>query len=158
MLAQDVVIAPVTVWNSTTETTIYTSTMAANYLTSGKMINIKLYGRFSTNGYSNIYTIRVKLGGITLLTVKSTSQIATNRPFDIDLRSTVRTIGTNGSIISYGKTQQDNLTPNIEISPLTTINTTLQNTITVTVEWGTAHASNKLILEGGATECVDANN
>ena len=160
MLAQDIVVSPVTVENTRAETTIYTAPMAANYLTAGKMINIKLYGRFGTNGTgtNNLYTIRVKLSGVTVLTVNSTSANSTNRPFDIDLRSTIRSIGTSGTIISYGKTQQDNLTPNIEISPSSEINTTIANTITVTVQWGSASPKNTLTLEGGATECVDANN
>ena len=157
MLAQDVVVAPVTVANTTTETTIYTSTMAANYLTAGKLMNMKLYGRFSTNSPSDLYTVRVKFAGTTILTVSSTGKNTTDRPFDIDLRSTVRTIGSSGTIISYGKTQQDNLTPNIEISALTTINTTVLNTITITVQWNAASVNNTLTLEGGATECVDQN-
>lgn len=159
MLAQDVVVSPVTVANTTTETTIYTAPIAANYLTAGKMINIKLYGRFGTNGTggSNLYTIRVKLSGVTVLTVNSTSANSTNRPFDIDLRSTIRSIGSSGSIISYGKTQQDNLTPNIEIGSLTAIDTTVNNTLTVTVQWASANPNNTITLEGGATECVDAN-
>lgn len=157
MLAQDVVVTPVAVSNTTTETTIYTSNMAANYLTIGKLMNIKLYGRFSTVNTSSIYTFRVKLAGITILTIASTGQNVTNRPFDIDLRSTVRSIGTSGTIICYGKTQQDNLTPNIEIGNLTSINTTLANTITITVQWSDANTGNILTLEGGATECVDQN-
>ncbi|MFV7234559.1 hypothetical protein [Flavobacterium sp. ZB4R12] len=157
MLAQDVVVTPVTVSNTTTETTIYTSTMAANYLTVGKLMNIKLYGRFSTVNTSSIYTFRVKLAGITILTIASTGQNVTDRPFDIDLRSTVRSIGTSGTIISYGKTQQDNLTPNIEIGNLASIDTTLANTISITVQWSNANAGNTLTLEGGATECVDQN-
>jgi hypothetical protein len=158
MLAQDIVVTPITVANTTTETLIYTAPMAANYLTAGKMINIKLYGRFGTNGAGNLYTIRVKLSGVTVLTVTSTSANSTNRPFDIDLRSTIRSIGASGTIISYGKTQQDNLTPNIEIGTLGTINTTIPNTITVTVQWASASSNNTITLEGGATECVDANN
>jgi hypothetical protein len=34
---------PVTVSGTTAETIIYTGTMAANYLTAGKMINTKLF-------------------------------------------------------------------------------------------------------------------
>lgn len=157
MLAQDVVVTPVTVTNTTDETTIYTSTMAANYLTTGKLMNIKLYGRFFTANSSTIYTFRVKLAGITILTISSVGQNATDRPFDIDLRSTVRSIGASGTIISYGKTQQDNLSPNIEIGGLTSINTTLTNTISITVQWSNANTGNILTLEGGATECVDQN-
>jgi hypothetical protein len=157
MLAQDVVVTPVTVTNTTDETTIYTSTMAANYLTTGKLMNIKLYGRFFTANSSTIYTFRVKLAGTTILTIASVGQNAVDRPFDIDLRSTVRSIGTSGTIISYGKTQQDNLSPNIEIGGLTSINTTLTNTISITVQWSNANTGNILTLEGGATECVDQN-
>jgi hypothetical protein len=50
----------VTVSGTTAETIIYTGTMAANYLTAGKMINTKLFGRFSTN--NNLFFIRSELG------------------------------------------------------------------------------------------------
>lgn len=158
MLAQDVVVNPVIVTNTGAETVIYSVAMAADYLERGKMINTKLFGRFFTNGASDIYTIRVKLSGVTILTVTSVSQNANNRPFDIDIRSIVRSIGAAGTIISYGKTQQDNQTPNIEMGNLTNINTTLSNTITITVQWNNTNINNIFTLEGGATECVDANN
>jgi hypothetical protein len=54
--------------------------------------------------------------------------------------------------LSYGKTQQDNLGPNIEIGDLTTIDTTINNSFTITVQWSSPSGS--LTLEGGATECV----
>jgi hypothetical protein len=146
----------VTVSGTTAETIIYTGTMAANYLTAGKMINTKLFGRFSTNNNSIFYTIRIRLAGVTILTVLGLPQNVNSRPFDIDLRSIVRSIGTNGKILSYGKTQQDNLGPNIEIGDLTTIDTTINNSFTITVQWSSPSGS--LTLEGGATECVDANN
>jgi hypothetical protein len=60
-------------------------------------------------------------------------------------------MGTNGKILSYGKTQQDNLGPNIEIGDLTTIDTTINNSFTITVQWSSPSGS--LTLEGGATEC-----
>lgn len=158
MLAQDIVVTPVTVANTTTETTIYTVTMAANDLTAGKLINIKLYGRFSTANASGVYTFRVNRAGSTILTIASTAYFKTNRPFDVDIRSTIRSIGASGTVITYAKTQQDNLVPNIEIGNLNTIDTTVENTYTVTVQWSSGDLNNTLTLEGGATECVDANN
>jgi hypothetical protein len=158
VLAQNVVATPISVASSSTETTIYTSTMAANYLTVGKLINIKLFGRFTTNGTGQLYTIRVKLGTTTLLTKTSTSQSGTDRPWEVDLRTIVRSIGATGTVMTFGKTQQDVLTPSIGVTPVTTVNTTLSNTITVTIQWNVASANNSFTLEGGATECIDQNN
>ncbi|MBC7845243.1 MAG: hypothetical protein H7Y10_01970 [Flavobacterium sp.] len=156
MLAQDIVVAPVTVANTTTETTIYTAPMGANYLTAWKLINIKLYGRQSTVNCSSAgtYTLRFKRAGITVLAIASTASSDTNRPFDVDIRSTIRCIGVSGTVITYAKTQQNNLTPNIVIGNLNTIDTTVSNTLTLTVQWTSADPNNTLTLEGGATECV----
>jgi hypothetical protein len=67
MLAQDIV-EPVTVSGTTAETIIYTGTMAANYLTAGKMINTKLLA-VSQQTIILFYTIRIRLAGVTILTV-----------------------------------------------------------------------------------------
>ena len=158
MLAQDVVITPVTVANTSTETTIYTTTMAANYPTVGKTMHIRLWGQFSTENTSAIFTINVYMGGTLILTNTSVSQSATNRTFDIDITATVRSIGTSGSIIGYGKVQQDNMAPNMAISNLTTVNTTTSNDLVVKIKWNNADDLNTLTLQGGDNECIDPNN
>ena len=161
MLAQDMVMADVPVTNTVTETTIYTATMAANYLTAGKMINIKLYGNYRTasSDAGNIFTIKVKEGSNVILTTTSTATTATSlRPWDIDLRFTIRSVGTTGSVISYGKIQQDNIASNADYNSTATFNTTILNTVIVTITWTTANANNQFNLLGGVTECIDANN
>ncbi len=161
MLAQDVVMADVPVTNTSAETVIYTANMAADYLTAGKLINIKLYGNYRTknNDGTNIFTIKVKEGSNTIIT---TTSIATNtgtglRPWDIEISLTIRSIGTAGSVVSYGKIQQDNVADNADYS-ITPFNTTIANSVTVTITWSAADVNNQFNLLGGATECVDANN
>ena len=158
MLAQDVVVTPVTVANTTTETTIYSSTMAANYLTAGKTMHIRLWGQFSTETTSDIFTINVYLGGTLILTNTSISQYVSNSPFDIDLTATVRSIGSTGTIIAYDKIQQDNIAPNSAIGSLTTVNTTNSNNLVVKIKWNNADSQNTLTLQGGDNECIDPNN
>jgi hypothetical protein len=60
VLAQDIVMSDVTA-TATSETTVYTQTMAANYLTAGKVIIAKLVGKYSTNGTdaNNVFTVHV---------------------------------------------------------------------------------------------------
>lgn len=159
MLAQDVVVQSVPVTGTDAETTIYTATLGAGYLTPGKMINIKLFGSYRTASIASSFTIKVRLAGVTVLTVTS-RPVTTNafdRPIDLDISSIIRTIGTAGTIISYGKVQQDDLASNMNMGISTGINTTIANDITVTVKWTVNDTNNRFSLEGGATECVDAN-
>ncbi len=159
MLAQDVVVANVPVTNTSTETTIYTSTMAANYLTVGKLVNIKLYGNYRTRDNGPTFTIRVKEGSNVILTTTSNATTASSlRPWDIDIRFTIRSIGSSGSVISYGKIQQDNVASNADYNTSATFDTTVNNSVTVTIQWSEAHANDQFNLIGGATECIDANN
>jgi hypothetical protein len=159
LLGQDVIITPVTATN-TSEVLVYTQTMAANYLTAGKVIIAKLNGRFSTNGTgsSNLFTVHVKFNGSDIFTITSTSQDAVNRAVEIDLTSTVRSIGVSGQIITFGKTTQDNVAGNSGMGTVQTINTANVNTITVTVSWASTNVNNTITVEQGYTECVDANN
>ena len=159
MLAQDVVVQSVPVTGTDAETTIYTTTLEAGYLTPGKMINIKLFGSYRTASSASSFVVKVKLAGVNILTSASlpAATAENDRPIDLDIRSIIRSIGTAGTLISYGKIQQDNLAANIDISASTEINTTIANDITITIQWAVANAENRFSLEGGATQCVDAN-
>ncbi|MEI7485313.1 MAG: hypothetical protein WCK13_11450 [Ignavibacteriota bacterium] len=159
VLAQDVDLAPVTVANTTAETVVHTEEMMANYLTAGKVIIARLNGSFLTSGNGQIFTVRLRVAGTLVCTVTSTGQSTglTPRAFEIDLTSTVRSIGSSGTIVTFGKVTQDNVAPNSGIGTAS-INTTGSNTMTISVQWTEASASNSLTIEQGYTECVDSNN
>ena len=164
VLAQEIPIADVTVANTATETSVYQIPMAANYLTAGKHIDISLFGIFSSVAAANgVLTFRVKYAGATILTYATAAGTNTNSPFQLNINSTCRAIGsgTTGKIISWGEFTEG-ATPVTESSTrsagaLTDIDTTVKNTIDITVQYATANASNTITVQQGHTLCIDAN-
>jgi len=165
VLAQEIPIAAVSVGpSSTAETTIYTIPMAANYLTAGKKIDVRLNGVITQrNNASSFATIRVKYAGATVLSVTTPASTAmTAQPFEVDIRTVCRAIGsgTTGKLISFGKfnVNGDLVAPKLVMGALTNIDTTVGNTFTVTVQWNESNAATgPFTMEMGETLCVDAN-
>lgn len=162
VLAQEVPITDTTVANTTTETTVYTIPMAANYLTPGKMLDIAIHGIFSSvAGPNGVCTIRIKCAGITLATFATVAQANTNTPYRIEIEATCRAIGASGSIISFGEYTEGTTNTAETVTRYSgataTLDTTTDNTLTVTMQWATANASNTLTQQQARTVCVDAN-
>jgi hypothetical protein len=148
--------ADATVANTTTETTIFGTgqgslTVAANHLTAGKSVRIKLRGRWSTTTPAPTMNVRFKIGGTTYNAtgVVALFQTVTDGLFEIDIVLTCRTAGSGGTCVSTvnamfnggaaGVRQMYDATPDT-----TTIDTTATNTLDVTVQWGTASAQNTI--------------
>lgn len=162
VLAQEVMVSPVTVANTTTETTIYSVAMAADYLTVGKQINTTLHGVFSSvAAAAGVLTIRVKYAGATVVTVASVAGINTASPMKLDLTTICRAIGsgTTGKLKTFGEFSEGAtaVSHSRVMGALTNIDTTASNTITITAQWASATASNTVTFEMGQTVCVDAN-
>ena len=164
VLAQEVPIADVTVANTAVKTTVYSIPMAANYLTAGKHIDISLYGIFSSiAGPNGVVTITVEYAGATVLTFTTAAGLNTNSPFVLQINNTCRAIGsgTTGKLISFGEFVEGATSATETVTraagALTNIDTTLLNTIIITVQWASADAGNSITLQQGHTLCVDAN-
>jgi hypothetical protein len=162
-LAQEVPIADVTA-TAATETTVYSVPMAANYLTAGKHIDIELFGIFSSiAGPTGVATIRLKYAGATVITFSTVAALNTNAPFELSSNTTCRAIGagTNGKVISWGEFAEGASTMTESLSraagALTDIDTTVDNTIAVTVQFATVNAGNAFTVQQGHTLCIDAN-
>lgn len=161
VLAQEVPIAPVTVGPSdSSETTIYSIPMAANYLTVGKQINMSMNGVYSSRNNPNaIFTVRLKYAGATIFAQSNNPGNASAVPFEISFRTICRAIGsgTSGKLKTFGNFNINNSSPILLMGALTDIDTTVANTIDVTIQWGEVHASNSFTMEMAETVCVDAN-
>lgn len=152
-LNQDIVTADTTVTNTAVETTIYTIEMAANYLTVGKIIRPKLRGIYSLkNGHS--FTLRLKYAGNTVIAITSNTSAVTNAVWMADLMTTIRTIGAGGTAISFAKAAYNNVDVSAGVTLPTAINTTIDNTMTVTVQWSNADPVDSFTLQQGYTEAV----
>lgn len=114
----------------------------------GDSFNGKLNGHISCVGTAEIQ-IRVKANSVLL---GDTGVIAldasTNKHWQLDLNFTIRSIGSVGSIVSYGSFGYiKNSGLNFEGSNFVTItplDTTILNTITITAEWNTNNSGNSI--------------
>ena len=162
VLAQEILIDDVVVGNTNVETTIYSIPMAATYLTVGKHIEIDLQGKFTSVASGNgLMTLRVKYAGATVATVVTQAGANTNSPFNIVVSTTCRAIGsgTAGKLISWVEFAEGSTTvANSRIAgALTNIDTTLDNTLTITAQWATTDTGNTMTVQQGRTLCADAN-
>lgn len=149
-LVQGVVTARVHVGNTTTETTIYTTTIAANQLSLEEILKLTLSGYYDTDAASDSWTLRVKLGGTTLHTVvRSSGNNASDFGWSLELETTMRTIGASGTLIDLATLMDDDTSQMSADSTLHTINTTIDNDLIVTVQWALAKVGNDFHLDQG---------
>lgn len=152
----------VTVANTLTETTLLTAnpTLPTNFFVAGKSIEIYLAGVHSAVSNPNI-RIRVKLGSTTILdTTALACGNSTNALCEIKAIITCRSVGSSGTVIGQGLYTEMGGGASSGDFPMTntattTINTTTTQSLSVTLEWGTASASNTLTITNGFIKIVN---
>lgn len=148
--ATDKLISDVVVANTTTETTVYTSTINANEFITNDVYSVRLNGIYSqASGSGDNFTMRVKIGGTTVATITSSNGNVTNTPFDAEFVGTVRSTGVSGTIQTYFKGEFDNINKSSANTAATTIDTTASNDITVTIQWSAAKTGNTITIQQG---------
>jgi len=146
--ASDVITTAATAANTTAEITVFTAVLPANILAAGKVYTVLGYGKASTQNASATLTIRVKVDGVTLVTLACTPGQAANDPMCYRLTFTVRTIGATGTISSHGDIEVKDSKVHTNTSS-TTVDTTAVGGVTVTFQWDNAHADNTATLDQG---------
>lgn len=159
----------VTVANTTTETNLIgtgqtgsTTIFPASFFVAGKSLNCKMRGFIGTNVTAPTIRIQAKLNAVTILDsgVVAMNAITGSQLFEFDFDLTCRTTGVSGTVIEQGifRYFRDNVSEErigLVSTATATINTTIAQTLTITVIWGTANASNtitstnfKIVKEG----------
>lgn len=144
--ASDSIITPVTVANTTDETTVFTACLPANTLKAGKVYTIVAYGKGSTHDASDTLTIRGRINGTTLVTMASAPKQVTDVPMCLRLVCTVRTIGISGTFSSHGDIRIEDTVSHSHISSIE-VDTTAINNLTITFQWDDANAGNTATLD-----------
>jgi hypothetical protein len=161
VLAQEILTAQVQVpASSTTETTVYTIPMAANYLTAGKKINNRLRGTITQrNNVNSFFTVRVKYAGSTVLSFTTpASTVMAALAFTIDIETVCRAIGAAGTLMSFGAFNVQGVAETLSQGAATTVDTTAINTLTITVQANENNAGTGPVnVEMGETICPDHN-
>ena len=144
----------VTVENTASETPltgtgIGTLTIPSNFLTVGKCITFTVFGFHSSSGNPTIQ-IRVYFGSTVVLdTAVQSSGNSANAVWDLRAFLTVLSTGVAGTIIGQGRYIESAGGPNlfgmVNLSPIT-INTTIAQPISMTVQWGTGALGNTFTM------------
>lgn len=143
----------VTVANTASETTLSGTgvgslTLPANFFILGRSVRFRGLGYHSSTGNPTI-TFKVKFGSTVLETITGTSGNGTNDGFEFDGIITCRTTGSSGTLQSQGKYQElhtSGLNQGGGNTSTVTINTTTSQTVSITVQWGTANSGNTISL------------
>ena len=143
-----------TVANTVVETNILGTgigslTIGADNLKVGKTIAIKVSGFHSSAGNPDL-TVRVRLGGTLIASGTITCGNGTNAGFNIQAEITCRSIGVAGTVSCKGAYEEEHSSgglAGIVKTTDTTIDTTVNQALTVTVEWSAASVNNTITAQ-----------
>ena len=142
------------VLNTTDETTIVSTGVGSVIIPASKLNKIGVKFQTSVQGIISdtgnpSFELRVKLGGLTIgdSGANSLGSIL-NDHWRMDLEFVVRTIGVTGTIMATGGfvTAKDDHFSLVNLGTLV-IDTTVDQTLDVTVQWGSANASNTVTCQ-----------
>jgi hypothetical protein len=139
---------PVTITNLNTQQNLLSCTLALNSLVQGSMLEVDVTGLESTAGAGQNITLTAAVGGGTSCTVVLSAGIANNQPWNFVGKFSVLTTGAGGT----GNWSCEGFLPNSVVGPFgvvgtptIAVNTTVTNTLQITVQMQTASASNTTI-------------
>lgn len=144
-----------TVTNTTLET-FFTSayTIPANTLAAGMAIRVKLFGVYSTGLVAPSLTLKIYFGSTLMIASGALTTIAsiTNDGWSAEGLFIVQTIGATGSVEAQGWSEFSTaattaLLSNMDNAAPITVNTTINETVQTSVQWGgTVNASDTITL------------
>lgn len=152
----------VTVANSTTETTVIGTgegslTFQKNSMAVGKTFRVSAKGFLSTTGTPTL-RLKVKLGSTVILdSGTATMATITNESFSLDSEFSVYSIGSSGTVdgqgimIVTGSSAKVIAVPTASGSAIT-VDSTANQALNVTVQWGTASLSNTITITNVVVE------
>lgn len=150
-----------TVADTTTETSLIgsgegTLTIPANTLAPGRVYRLYIQGYLSDTGNPTL-DIKCTLGGTEIVSTGAftLNTNITDAGYESNIDFVCRTAGATGTVVAHGLFDYDNGTlRDMTKKTATTIDTTVDNAIDVTVTWGTASASNTITGQITIVECL----
>jgi hypothetical protein len=130
--------------NSTTETTLDTRTIAANFLKAGDVVEIIGQGIATATNANDTLTIKIKLGG-TVVCATAAVDVADNDVWFLHTFVTIRTDGASGTMVASGIQQvgvEGTATMRMDIVASSAVDTTGTLAAILTATWSAASAGN----------------
>ena len=136
--------------NTTIEEQIFTGEILANTMAVGAVYRVYFFGFFSTYAASQSLTARVFVGTTEVAEIVLSPSNVTNEPFHGTVTITVREINETGRVSVYSQFyvegEHDSLDEN------ETIDTTVDENLKITFQWGAANAGNIVKITQGFME------
>lgn len=159
--------AQVTVANTVTATNLTSFTVPANDMVVGATYRVKAWGTVSTTGTPTV-KIQYNLGSTQLAATGVLTPVTaalTNKAWSCEAYFTVLSTGTSGTVLGhmmFPDFTQSTIAGNPSTTPriiedggsVSTVNTTISNTMSLTFTWGTASTSNTITCYGVIAERV----
>lgn len=152
-----------TIANTASETAFTASyTLLANSLSVGDVLRIKLYGIFS-NTLTPTLTLKIKFGSTVLLNSGAfvTTAGISNGGWACEGFFIIQSIGSSGAVeaqglASFATSATTSAVLDLANTSPITVDTTINNTITASVQWSSANASNTITLRQFSIEQLTA--
>lgn len=144
--------------NTTTETTFSngTVTIPKNTLAAGDVIRVRAQGIAPATNSTDTLTIKLKIGS-TVIATTGAIDVANNDIFVVDASIVIRTVGATGTLVAYGTVSlgaSGTATAKVFNLASTTVDTTADQTLTVTATWSVANAGNTVQMDNLLVEKV----
>jgi len=150
--------ATTTVSNTTTETTIGSHALAANVIKAGTTVRIRGSLRVTGVNATPTVTLKIKLGSTAIMTTTTLSMIANDiAVFDADITGTEAAGASTTVHASARVTASQSGTPvsaGAVPAPIASVATNGALTVSATVTWSAAHASNVLVGQQFSVDVV----
>lgn len=142
----DVLTTEQTVSNTTTRTEVFNPDINADSLLEGRVYEIDLSGKFSTANTSDTFTVDVNLAGATdVAGISNAPANATDAPWSMEMKFTVREDGENGVIQPHTRGLFDSQPADSHHSPVS-VDTTTTTELSVDIQWDAADPDNTVTL------------
>jgi hypothetical protein len=136
-----------------TETAIFTAPISANDLRAGEVIRLHASGKISTDDVAAVVTVRVKIGGVTIVTLASTAKVVTDEPWHLWAYMTIRTIGAAGTVSGHGHIMIEDTEVHTNTSSQA-LDTTAVSNVTITAQWAATDADDVITIDQGFMEVL----
>lgn len=141
----------VTVSNTMDETTVFESTIEADHFLVHDVYELEASGAYTTTNSSETFTLRFYLGSTQLAAITSVADNADTYSWSATLRFTVRAIDGDGVLKPHTKAVFNNVHDDQHHGTVT-LDTTIAERFSVTVQWDEANASNEVLVGQGILE------
>lgn len=153
----DVLITAVTVVNTTVETDLWSFKLFPNEWHTKMVLRFVTDGIYSTANGSDTFTLKLKLGSVTMLSIVSSAASVTDADFYISALMTVRAVGSgSAALLEVGLNADINEVKKsvVETTP-TTFDSTASQTLSLTATWSNADAGDTVTIEQGVLEILN---